>query len=346
MSSCASKPLVLVTGGAGFIGSNLVRELLGTGRYRVRVLDSLTYAGNLENLADLVENPDLAFQKGDIRDLDDVRTAFAAKPEFVIHAAAESHVDRSLEDAGIFLQTNIEGTRRMLEAARETGVRRFLQVGTDEVYGDLGDSGGFFTETSPLRPSNPYSVSKVAADLLALAYRRSFGLPVVVTRCSNNYGPYQFPEKLIPLMISNALADQALPVYGDGQQVRDWIHVSDHCRGLVLALERGRDGEVYNLGGECERANLEVVRTLLRTLGKPESLIRYVKDRPGHDRRYATDIAKARDELGFAPEQRFESALAETIRWYREHQEWWQRIKSGAYLDFYDRHYRERLATA
>lgn len=338
----ASKPLVLVTGGAGFIGSNLVHMLLSQGRYRVRVLDALTYAGNLENLADLKDHPDFEFVRGDIANPDDVARAFSPAPDLVMHLAAESHVDRSLEDPGLFLTTNVMGTQVLLQAARAHKIDRFLHVSTDEVYGSLGKE-GLFTETSPIQPSSPYSASKASSDLLALATHHTFGLDVVVTRCSNNYGPYQFPEKLIPLMISNALEDKDLPVYGDGQQIRDWIHVDDHCRGLIQALESGKAGEVYNLGGRSERTNMKVVQAILSIVGKPESLIRHVEDRLGHDRRYAIDDSYAQAEIGFVPQVRFEEGLEETVRWYQENQTWWQNIKSGAYREYYQRHYGSRL---
>ncbi len=341
----ALKPLILVTGAAGFIGSNLVALLLKTQKYRILALDSLSYAGNLENLKACEDNPDYAFQKGDITSPADVATAFEKGPTYVAHLAAESHVDRSLTDSGIFLRTNVEGTRVLLEAARQcAGLRRFVQVSTDEVYGSLSPSEPPFTENSPIKPSSPYSASKAGADLLALAYLHSFDLPVSVTRCSNNYGPYQFPEKLIPLMISNAMHDQSLPVYGDGQQIRDWIHVEDHCRAIQMVLESGKPGEVYNFGGEAERPNLTVVRTILKSLGKPESLIQYVTDRPGHDRRYAIDNTYSRHELGFEPQWSFEEGLAATVRWYQDNTEWWERVKSGAYREYYESQYGSRLS--
>jgi dTDP-glucose 4,6-dehydratase len=302
-------------------------------------LDKLTYAGNAENLADLAGEPRHLFVRGDICDgplVADLRKTEAI--DAVMHLAAESHVDRSILSPAVFIDTNVRGTQVLLEAARERGVKRFLHVSTDEVYGSLGPT-GFFTETTPLAPTSPYSASKASSDLLALAYGHTFGLPVVVTRCSNNYGPYQFPEKLIPLMIANALRGAPLPVYGDGMNVRDWIHVEDHCRGLLAALERGADGEVYNFGAASERHNIDIVRQVLRLLGKPESLIAYVKDRPGHDRRYAIDAAKAREQLGWAPRHVFEDALAATVRWYVEHRPWWERIISGEYLGYYERQY-------
>jgi dTDP-glucose 4,6-dehydratase len=322
---------LLVTGGAGFIGSNLVRLLLAERPAdRVVVLDALTYAGNVENLAGL-EGPRYRFVRGDIADgkllLDLWRSE---RIEAVLHLAAESHVDRSILAPAVFIETNVRGTQVLLEAARELGVKRFVHVSTDEVYGSLGPT-GLFTEDSPLAPSSPYSASKASSDLLALAYGRTYGLPVVVTRCSNNYGPYQFPEKLIPLMIVNALRDEPLPIYGDGMNVRDWIHVDDHCRGLLAALDRGAPGQVYNLGGANERHNLDLVKRVLALLGKPESLLRFVQDRPGHDRRYAIDASKAAAQLGWTPRRRFEEGLADTVRWYVEHRGWWERILSGEY---------------
>ena len=331
---------VLVTGGAGFIGSNLVRLLLAERPgWCVVNLDKLTYAGNAENLADLAEEPRYRFVRGDICDGPLVAKILKAEAiDAVMHLAAESHVDRSILAPSVFIDTNVRGTQVLLEAAREHGVRRFLHVSTDEVYGSLGPT-GYFTEATPLAPTSPYSASKAGSDLLALAYAHTFELPVVVTRCSNNYGPYQFPEKLIPLMIANALNDRPLPVYGDGMNVRDWIHVEDHCRGLLAALEQGREGEVYNFGAASERHNLHIVKQVLGLLGKPESLITFVKDRPGHDRRYAIDAAKAREELGWGPRHAFEDALAATVRWYVEHRAWWERIVSGEYLGYYERQY-------
>jgi dTDP-glucose 4,6-dehydratase len=334
------KGTILVTGGCGFIGSNLVRLLLAERPdRRVVNLDKLTYAGNAESLADLEGNPRYRFVRGDICDGPRVGALLREEGvEWVMHLAAESHVDRSILEPAVFIDTNVRGTQVLLEAARELGVKRFLHVSTDEVYGSLGPT-GLFTEETPLAPSSPYSASKAGSDLLALAYAHTFGVPVVVTRCSNNYGPYQFPEKLIPLMIANALRDQPLPVYGDGRNVRDWIHVDDHCRGLLAALEQGRAGQVYNLGASSERQNLDIVKEVLGLLGKPESLIRFVKDRPGHDRRYAIDSSKARRELGWGPRLRFEDALAATVAWYREHRGWWERILSGEYRDYYERQY-------
>ena len=334
---------VLLTGGSGFIGSNLVRLLLAERpSWRVVNLDKLTYAGNAENLADLEGNPRYRFVRGDIANGELVAELVRSERiDAVMHLAAESHVDRSILSPAVFIETNVRGTHVLLEAARELGVKRFLHVSTDEVYGSLGPS-GLFTEETPLAPSSPYSASKAASDLLALAYAHTFGQHVVVTRCSNNYGPYQFPEKLIPLMIANAVEDRPLPVYGDGLNVRDWIHVEDHARGLVAALEQGRAGQVYNFGASSERPNVEIVKTVLRLLGKPESLIQYVKDRPGHDRRYAIDSSRARRELGWAPRRRFDEALAATVAWYLEHRAWWERVRSGAYLEYYDRQYGSR----
>jgi dTDP-glucose 4,6-dehydratase len=334
---------VLVTGGSGFIGSNLVRLLLAERPgWRIVNLDKLTYAGNAENLADLEEGPRYRFVRGDVCNGELVGDVFKTERiECVMHLAAESHVDRSILEPSVFIETNVRGTQVLLEAAREFGVRRFLHVSTDEVYGSLGPT-GLFTEATPLAPSSPYSASKAASDLLALAYARTFRVPVVVTRCSNNYGPYQFPEKLIPLMIANAVRDLPLPVYGDGMNVRDWIHVEDHARGLLAAAERGADGEVYNLGASSERHNLHIVEHVLDLLGKPRSLIRFVTDRPGHDRRYAIDSRKAQAALGWTPRHGFEEALAATVRWYLEHRGWWERIISGEYLKYYERQYGAR----
>ncbi|QRO01293.1 dTDP-glucose 4,6-dehydratase [Archangium violaceum] len=336
---------VLVTGGCGFIGSNLVRYLRRTRPdWKVVNLDALTYAGNLENLIDLEGDPGHLFVRGDILDQAFVERLMREHAiDAVMHLAAESHVDRSILGPEAFVQTNVLGTQRLLEASRKHGgIRRFLMVSTDEVYGSLGPTGAF-TETSPLQPSSPYSASKTSADLLALAWHHTFGLDVVVTRCSNNYGRYQFPEKLIPLMVVNALHDKPLPVYGDGANVRDWLHVEDHCQALLLALEKGRAGEVYNIGGGAERKNIEIVKAILALVGKPESLIRFVKDRPGHDRRYAIDPSKSRAELGWTPAHTFERGLEETVRWYVDHRDWWQRVMSGAYRDYFDTQYRARL---
>ena len=331
---------VLLTGGSGFIGSNLLRLLLEERpTWRIVNLDKLTYAGNAENLAGLEANPRYRFVRGDICNGELVAEIFRSERiDAVMHLAAESHVDRSILAPSVFIETNVRGTQVLLEAARELGVKRFLHVSTDEVYGSLGPT-GFFTELTPLAPSSPYSASKASSDLLALAYAHTFEMPVVVTRCSNNYGPYQFPEKLIPLMIANAVRDLPLPVYGDGMNVRDWIHVEDHCRGLLAALENGRDGEVYNFGASSERHNIDIVKQVLKLVGKPESLIKYVKDRPGHDRRYAIDAAKAQRELGWAPRHGFEDALGTTVQWYVEHRAWWERIISGEYLKYYEKQY-------
>jgi dTDP-glucose 4,6-dehydratase len=331
---------VLLTGGAGFIGSNLLRILLAERPdWRVITLDSLTYAGNAESLAELADHPRHRFVKGSICDGPLVARLWREEAiDAVLHLAAESHVDRSILEPSVFIETNVRGTQVLLEAARELGVKRFVHVSTDEVYGSLGPT-GLFTEATPLAPSSPYSASKASSDLLALAYHHTFGLPVVVTRCSNNYGPFQFPEKLIPLMIANALRDQPLPVYGDGMNVRDWIHVEDHARGLLAALEGGVPGQVYNFGAASERHNIDIVKQVLALLGKPESLIQYVKDRLGHDRRYAIDAAKARRDLGWAPRHGFEAALGETVRWYVEHRPWWERILTGEYRSYYEKQY-------
>jgi dTDP-glucose 4,6-dehydratase len=331
---------VLVTGGAGFIGSNLVRLLRRERpQWTVVNLDKLTYAGNAESLADLRDDPRHVFVRGDIANAELVEHILANHGvDAILNLAAESHVDRSILGPGIFVETNVSGTQVLLEAARQAGVKRFVQIGTDEVYGSLGASGKF-TESSPLSPSSPYSASKAAADLLALAYGRTFGMEVVVTRCSNNYGPYQFPEKLIPLMIANALEGKKLPVYGDGLQIRDWIHVEDHCRALLAALTDGRPGEVYNLGSDNEWPNLRIVERLLEILGKGSELVEHVKDRPGHDRRYAIDASKARAGLGWAPRVGFDEGLEATVRWYVQHRDWWERIRTGAYRTYYERNY-------
>jgi dTDP-glucose 4,6-dehydratase len=338
---------VLVTGGAGFIGSNLVR-LLRRERPQLTVvnLDKLTYAGNLESLADLTSDPGHVFVKGDIGNRELVAHLLRVhKIDAVLNLAAESHVDRSILGPAIFVETNVAGTQALLECARQHGVKRFVQVSTDEVYGSLGPQGKF-VETSPLQPSSVYSASKCAADLLALSYQHTFKQDVVVTRCSNNYGPYQFPEKLIPLMIANALEGKQLPVYGDGLQIRDWIHVEDHARGILAALEKGRSGEVYNFGAENEQTNLATVRSLLGLLDKPESLIQYVQDRPGHDRRYAIDASKARRELGWAPRAVFDEGLKATVDWYVGNRPWWERVRSGEYRSYYEKNYAHRTEKA
>ncbi len=331
---------ILVTGGAGFIGSNHVRLLLAETEDRVVNLDLLTYAGNLENLAGLEDHPRYRFVRGDVRDAELLQGLLAAEQiEAVVHFAAESHVDRSIDAPGAFLDTNTRGTQVLLQAVRQYGQARVVVVSTDEVYGSLAADDPGFTEQTPLAPNSPYAASKAAADLMARAYHHTFGLDVCITRCSNNYGPYQFPEKLIPLMLTNALADQPLPVYGDGQNVRDWLHVEDHCRAVDLVMRGGRAGEVYNVGGQNEWTNLELVRLLLQQVGKPESLITFVKDRPGHDRRYAIVADRIREELGWQPRHTFPDGLARTIAWYRDHRSWWETIRTGAYRDYYERLY-------
>lgn len=339
---------VLVTGGAGFIGSNLVRLLLAERDWEVVNLDLLTYAGNPANLRDVEGHPRYRFVRADICDADAVRPALEGVDR-VMHLAAESHVDRSILEGAPFVRTNVLGTQTMLACALEAGVERFLHCSTDEVYGELPwrDPGApgpreRFTEETPLSPRSPYSASKAGSDLLALAYQRTHGMDVVVSRCSNNYGPNQFPEKLIPLCVTNLLENRSVPVYGDGLNVRDWIHVDDHCRGMLAALEGGRAGEVYNFGGDAERTNLQVVRGILALLGKDDRMIEYVRDRPGHDRRYAVDSARSRAELGWAPRQTFEDGLATTVRWYAENPEWWRSIKSGEYRTYYQTQYGSR----
>lgn len=337
---------ILVTGGAGFIGSNFVYfEQQYHPEDRVVCLDKLTYAGNLRNLEDAMKNENFRFVKGDIADRDCVFPLFEEeKFDIVVNFAAESHVDRSVEDPGIFLQTNILGTQVLMDACRKYGIGRYHQVSTDEVYGDLplDRPDLFFTEETPIHTSSPYSASKASADLLVQAYHRTFGLPVSITRCSNNYGPYHFPEKLIPLMISRALNDESLPVYGTGENIRDWLYVEDHCRAIDLVMRKGRVGEVYNIGGHNERANLDVVKTILKALDKPESLITYVKDRPGHDRRYAIDPTKIHNELGWLPETSFDVGIDRTIRWYLDNRAWWEEILAGDYQNYYEKMYGNR----
>jgi dTDP-glucose 4,6-dehydratase len=332
---------LLVTGGAGFIGSNYVRmRRAQRPNDKIVVLDKLTYAGNLASIAD-VKN--LEFIRADICDGKAVGETLAAhKIEAVVHFAAESHVDRSIEGPLAFVQTNVTGTAVLLEQARAAKVQRFLHVSTDEVYGDLGPKDPAFTERTPIAPRSPYSASKAGSDLLVHAYFETYKFPAVMTRCSNNYGPYQFPEKLIPLMIVNAMSDKDLPVYGDGMNIRDWIHVEDHCAGIDRVLEKGRDGEVYNLGGRSERHNIDIVKKILSLLGKPETLIRMVKDRPGHDRRYAIDDTKAEKELGWTRKRSFEDGLVETIEWYKSHREWLAGVQSGEYRKWIDRNYANR----
>ena len=339
---------ILVTGGAGFIGSNFISYILKTHPdHRVVNLDALTYAGNLENLRAVAEaegsGPSARYQfvKGDIRDVQLVDRIVADGVEAIINFAAESHVDRSIDNAGIFIETNVLGTQVLLDAALRHQVQRYVQISTDEVYGSLGPTGKF-TESTPIAPNSPYSASKAGADLLVRSYYETFKLPALITRCSNNYGPYQFPEKLIPLFITNALSDQQLPLYGDGLNVRDWIHVEDHCAAIDCVLHRGTPGEVYNIGGNCEKTNREITRIILQELDKPESLIRFVKDRPGHDRRYAIDCTKIMRELGWAQNYNFQTGMQETVTWYSHNREWWTRVKSGEYRDFYQRWYGNR----
>ena len=338
---------IIVTGGAGFIGSNFVFHMLKAHPdYRIVCLDKLTYAGNLSTLEPVMDNPNFRFVKLDICDREGVYKLFEEeKPDIVVNFAAESHVDRSIENPEIFLQTNILGTAVMMDACRKYGIQRYHQVSTDEVYGDLplDRPDLFFTEETPIHTSSPYSSSKAGADLLVLAYHRTYGLPVTVSRCSNNYGPYHFPEKLIPLMISRALADEELPVYGNGENVRDWLHVSDHCEAIDLIIHKGKVGEVYNIGGHNERTNLQVVQTILKALDKPESLIKYVKDRPGHDRRYAIDPTKIETELGWKPKYNFDTGIAQTIQWYLDNEDWWKHIISGEYQNYFAEMYKDRL---
>lgn len=335
---------LLVTGGAGFIGSNFVRYMVNKyPNYQIVNLDLLTYAGNLENLKDIENAPNYKFVRGDIADREFINGLFQEeKFDYVLNFAAESHVDRSITDPGIFVQTNIQGTLALLDAAKTIGVTKYLQVSTDEVYGTLGET-GYFTEETPLAANSPYSASKAGADLLVRAYHETFGLHVNITRCSNNYGPFHFPEKLIPLMIINALNDKELPIYGDGLNIRDWLHVEDHCQAIDLVLHKGRNGEVYNVGGNNERTNIEIVKTILKHLNKPESLMKFVTDRPGHDRRYAIDATKLRTELGWSPKYNFDTGIEQTINWYLNNREWWENIISGEYQDYVKSQYGDRL---
>jgi dTDP-glucose 4,6-dehydratase len=334
---------LVVTGGCGFIGSNFIRDQIA--RYPEQAIvniDKLTYAGNPENLADIEANPQYAFKQGDICDREFVRDVLqSAEPDALVNFAAESHVDRSILDSGPFIQTNVIGTQILLDCCREAKLARFLQVSTDEVYGSLGAE-GFFTEATPITPNSPYSASKASADLLVRAYFHTFGFPAVTTRCSNNYGPYQFPEKIIPLFISRALDDKPLPVYGTGENVRDWIHVLDHCRGIDAALRQGKPGEVYNFGGHQEIRNIDLTRMLLELLGKPQTLIEFVNDRPGHDLRYAIDCSKAERELGWKPQVTFRQGIRDTIDWYKSNAAWVNRIKTGDYLKYYEQQYGAR----
>ncbi|WP_297980581.1 dTDP-glucose 4,6-dehydratase [uncultured Methanobrevibacter sp.] len=332
---------ILVTGGAGFIGSNFIKYMLDKyPDYKITNLDALTYCGNLENLEDIEDNPNYSFVKGDIRD-EGLVDILVSSVDYIVNFAAESHVDRSIEDPQIFIKSNILGTQVLLDAAKKFQIKKFLQVSTDEVYGSLGPE-GYFTEETPLQANSPYSASKAGADLMVRAYGETFGLPVNITRCSNNYGPYQFPEKLIPLMISNALEDKELPVYGDGKNIRDWLHVYDHCSAIDLVLHNGELGEVYNIGGHNEKENIEIVKIILKELDKPESLIKFVKDRLGHDRRYAIDSTKITEELAWKPKYTFETGIVETIHWYLDNQEWMEKVKSGEYQEYYEKMYSKK----
>ncbi len=329
---------ILVTGGAGFIGSNFLKYMVSKyPDYHFINLDSLTYCGNLENLKDIEDKENYSFVKGDIRDSKLVSNIIS-DCDYIINFAAESHVDRSIEDPEIFIKSNVLGTQVLLDMAKKHNIKKYLQISTDEVYGSLPKE-GYFTETTPLQPNSPYSASKAGADLMVRAYHNTFDLPVNITRCSNNYGPYQFPEKLIPLMISNALEDKPLPVYGDGLNIRDWLHVYDHCTAIDLVLHKGKTGEVYNIGGNNEKTNIDIVKLILKELDKSESLIKFVKDRLGHDRRYAIDSAKIQTELNWKPKYTFENGIIETINWYLDNQKWINQVKTGQYQDYYNKMY-------
>ena len=334
---------ILVTGGAGFIGSNFIFYIRKKHPdYELICLDKLTYAGNLSTLKPVIDDPNFKFIRADIAEREAVYAIFAEKkPDVVVNFAAESHVDRSIEDPGIFLQTNVMGTQVLLDACREYGIKRYHQVSTDEVYGDLplDRPDLFFTEKTPLHTSSPYSASKASADLLCNAYQRTYGMPITISRCSNNYGPYQFPEKLIPLMIANALADKLLPVYGEGLNVRDWLYVEDHCAAIDLIMEKGRVGQVYNIGGHNEMKNIDIVKFICKALDKPESLITHVTDRKGHDMRYTIDPSFIHSELGWLPETKFADGIRKTIQWYLDNKLWWEEIVSGEYQNYYERMY-------
>ncbi|MGZ8459729.1 MAG: dTDP-glucose 4,6-dehydratase [Candidatus Deferrimicrobiaceae bacterium] len=334
---------LLVAGGAGFIGSNFIRYILAShDDWQVVNVDKLTYAGNLANLEDVEGDERYRFSRADICDAKGIESIVAeGEPNAIVNFAAETHVDRSIEDPSLFLRTNVLGAQVLLDAARKHGVARFVQISTDEVYGSLGATGKF-SEDSPLRPNSPYAASKTAADLLVRAYFKTYGLPAIVTRCSNNYGPYQFPEKIIPFFVTLLKQDKQVPVYGDGMNVRDWIHVDDHSRAVEAVLLRGKPGEVYNVGGGNERTNIEITKLLLAAMGKAESFLKFVPDRPGHDRRYAIDDAKIRTGLGVAPRVPFEEGIRETVRWYLENEPWWRAVQSGEYLSFFDRWYRQK----
>ncbi|HNX64782.1 MAG TPA: dTDP-glucose 4,6-dehydratase [Oscillospiraceae bacterium] len=337
---------IIVTGGAGFIGGNFIHYMLKKySDYKIICMDSLTYAGNMETLSSVSENPNFIFSKTDITDREAVYNVFEVQnPDIVVNFAAESHVDRSIENPELFLKTNIIGTSVLLDACRKYGIKRYHQVSTDEVYGDLplDRPDLFFTETTPIHTSSPYSSSKAGADLLVLSYQRTFGVPVTISRCSNNYGPYHFPEKLIPLMIINALNNKPLPVYGNGANVRDWLYVEDHCSAIDLIIHKGTEGEIYNIGGHNERTNLDVVKTVLNELGKGEELITFVKDRAGHDMRYAIDPTKIHSELGWLPTTGFDEGIKRTVKWYLENRKWWENIISGEYQNYYERMYNNR----
>ncbi|MBQ7536238.1 MAG: dTDP-glucose 4,6-dehydratase [Stomatobaculum sp.] len=341
---------MIVTGGAGFIGSNFVQyEVKNHPEDEIINLDLLTYAGNLESVKPVENYPNYRFVRGDIADRDFIFRLFEEeKPDVIVNFAAESHVDRSITDPEIFVRTNVVGTTTLLDACRKYGIKRYHQVSTDEVYGDLplDRPDLFFTEETPLHTSSPYSSAKASADLFVMAYHRTYGLPVTISRCSNNYGPYHFPEKLIPLVISRALNDEEIPVYGKGENVRDWLYVTDHCSAIDLVVRKGREGEVYNIGGHNERTNLDVVKTILRALNKPESLIKYVTDRPGHDLRYAMDPTKIETELGWKPEYNFDTGIPVTIQWYLDNKEWWEHIVNGEYTKYFDNMYGKRLENA
>jgi dTDP-glucose 4,6-dehydratase len=320
---------LIVTGGCGFIGSNFIRQVLATRPgWRITNVDKLTYAGNPASLSDVSANPAYKFFKGDICDRALMTEIFSSQPDAVVHFAAESHVDRSIMGPEIFVQTNVMGTQVLLEVARGARIKRFVHVSTDEVYGSLGPT-GLFTETTPLAPNSPYSASKAGSDMLVSAYYHTFGMDTVITRCSNNYGPYQYPEKLIPLLVTNLMDDKQIPIYGDGKNVRDWLHVDDHCSGILLALEKGKAGESYNIGGNNERENIVIAKKLLSLLGKDESSIKYVEDRLGHDRRYAIDASKIRRDLGWKPKYEFESGIASTVEWYKANEKWWRPLKKA-----------------